>query len=90
MVGPPAWGFGVGLTTPYRKKLFCYENSQERTNMSTLTQFNSFLYEDPNVFLEYLALSTTLFMRAHWGYHGKEAMVIPFINFTAVHDLNKR
>jgi arsenate reductase-like glutaredoxin family protein len=27
MGGPPAWGLGVGLTTPHRKKLSCYENS---------------------------------------------------------------
>jgi len=24
--GPPGWGFGVGLTTPYRKKNYCYES----------------------------------------------------------------
>jgi hypothetical protein len=23
--GPPAWGLGVGLTTPHRKKSPCYE-----------------------------------------------------------------
>jgi hypothetical protein len=25
MGGPPAWGLGVGLTTPHRKKSPCYE-----------------------------------------------------------------
>jgi hypothetical protein len=24
--GPPDWGFGVGLTTPYSKKTYCYES----------------------------------------------------------------
>jgi hypothetical protein len=32
--GPPAWGLGVGLTTPHRKKLACYENSQEASDCS--------------------------------------------------------
>jgi hypothetical protein len=31
--GPPAWGLGVRLTTPRRKKLSCYENSQEASDM---------------------------------------------------------
>jgi hypothetical protein len=26
--GPPAWGVGVGLTTPHRKKQACYEQDQ--------------------------------------------------------------
>jgi hypothetical protein len=29
MGGPPAGELGVGLTTPHRKKLACYEISQE-------------------------------------------------------------
>jgi hypothetical protein len=29
MCGLPAWGLGVGLTTPHRKKLACYGRSQE-------------------------------------------------------------
>jgi hypothetical protein len=24
--GPPGWGFGVGLTTPYSKNIYCYES----------------------------------------------------------------
>jgi len=24
--GPPGWGFGVGLTTPPSKKIYCYES----------------------------------------------------------------
>jgi hypothetical protein len=24
--GPPGWGFGVGLTTPRIKKIYCYES----------------------------------------------------------------
>jgi hypothetical protein len=31
--GPPAWGFGVGLTTPHRKKQSCYQNSHEASDM---------------------------------------------------------
>jgi hypothetical protein len=31
--GPPAWGLGVGLTIPHRKKLSCYENSQEASDI---------------------------------------------------------
>ena len=26
--GPPSWGLGVGLTTPPRKKMNCYETLQ--------------------------------------------------------------
>jgi hypothetical protein len=31
--GPPAWGLGVGLTTPHRKKQACYIRSQEALNL---------------------------------------------------------
>jgi hypothetical protein len=31
--GPPAWGFGVGLTTPRRKKKACYEAPQEASGL---------------------------------------------------------
>jgi hypothetical protein len=31
--GPPAWGLGMWLTTPHRKKVTCYKNSQEASDM---------------------------------------------------------
>jgi len=31
--GPPAWRLGVGLTTPHRKKLICYEMFQSASDL---------------------------------------------------------
>jgi hypothetical protein len=31
--GPPAWVLGMGLTTPHRKKLACYEMSQRASDL---------------------------------------------------------
>jgi hypothetical protein len=33
MDGPPAWGLGVGLTTPHRKKQACYETEHEASEL---------------------------------------------------------
>jgi hypothetical protein len=33
MGGPPAWGLGVGLTTPHRKKQACYEPEHEASEL---------------------------------------------------------
>jgi hypothetical protein len=34
--GPPAWGLGVGLTTPHRKKQACYETKHEASELDGL------------------------------------------------------
>jgi len=31
--GPPAWGLGVGLTTPHRIKVTCYEMFQSTSDL---------------------------------------------------------
>jgi hypothetical protein len=31
--GSPAWGLGVGLTTPHRKKQNCYEKSHKASDL---------------------------------------------------------
>jgi hypothetical protein len=54
------------------------------------TKITNTLHKDPNAFFENNLLSSAPVMTAHWRCHGSEAMVIPFINFTTVHDLNKR
>jgi hypothetical protein len=38
--GPTAWGLGVGLTTPHRKKLACYERSQEALDLNGFCDLN--------------------------------------------------
>jgi hypothetical protein len=69
-----------------------------RWNFTKIYQYNSVLVNNGHITLRpkcvfgstLLSLSPTTFTRAHWGCHGNEAMVIPSINFTAVHDLDRR
>jgi hypothetical protein len=38
--GPPAWGLGVGLTTPHRKKQACYETKHEASELGRVCSTN--------------------------------------------------
>jgi hypothetical protein len=47
-------------------------------------------HEDSKFLFESMSLSPAPLKRVHRSFHGNKAIAIPLVNFTAVHDLNKR